>query len=107
MITITGTNDVPIIDSAAQTGTIVETVDAAPAADANPTNATGTVTFDDADLSDVPTASITGAVVSATTLANGYELTAGQEAALLDSLALGAVSFSDVDGWGRWAGRTA
>ena len=63
MITITGTNDVPIIDSAAQTGTIVETVDAAPAADANPTNATGTVTFDDADLSDVPTASITGAVV--------------------------------------------
>ena len=70
------------------------------AADANPTNATGTVTFDDADLSDVPTASITGAVVSATTLANGYELTAGQEAALLDSLVLGAVSFSDVDGSG-------
>ena len=27
VITITGTNDVPIIDSAAQTGTIVETVD--------------------------------------------------------------------------------
>ena len=58
VITITGTNDAPIIDSAAQSGSITETADAAPAADANPTNATGTITFDDVDLSDAPSASI-------------------------------------------------
>ena len=55
-ITITGTNDAPIIDSAAQSGSITETADLAPAADADPTDATGTITFDDVDLSDVPTA---------------------------------------------------
>ena len=31
VITITGTNDAPIIDSAAQSGSITETADAAPA----------------------------------------------------------------------------
>ena len=62
VITITGTNDVPIIDSAAQSGAITETADLAPAADADPTNATGTITFDDVDLSDVPTASISARV---------------------------------------------
>ena len=64
MITITGTNDVPIIDSAAQSGSITETADLAPAADADPANATGTITFDDVDLSDVPTASITASSVT-------------------------------------------
>ena len=64
VITITGTNDAPIIDSAAQSGSITETADLAPAADAAPANATGTITFDDVDLSDVPTASITASSVT-------------------------------------------
>ena len=88
-ITITGTNDAPIIDSAAQSGAITETADSAPAADAAPANATGTITFDDVDLSDVPTASIlAGASVTGGTAA----LSAGQAAALLDNLSLGVVT---------------
>ena len=100
VIVVEGTNDVPIIDSAAQTGTVTETVDAAPGVDADPTDATGTITFDDADLSDDPTATIVSGNVTAATLANGYTLTTGQENDLLDSLSLGPVSFSSVDGSG-------
>ena len=71
------------------------------AADANPTNATGTVTFDDADLSDVPTASITGAVVSADDAGQRVRADGGSGSGPAgDSLSPGAVSFSDVDGSG-------
>ena len=100
VIVVQGTNDVPIIDSAPQAGTVTETVDAAPGVDADPANATGTITFDDADLSDDPTATIISRNVTAAPLANGYTLTTGQENDLLDSLSLGPVSFSSVDGSG-------
>ena len=93
VITITGTNDAPIIDSAAQSGSITETADSAPAADADPTDATGTITFDDVDLSDAPTASITASSVTGGTAV----LSAAQAAALLDNLSLGSVT--DNAGW--------
>ena len=96
VITITGTNDTPIIDSAAQSGSITETVDSAPLADAAPADATGTITFDDVDLSDSPTASIlAGASVTGGTAV----LSAAQATALLDNLSLGTV-VDNADGSG-------
>lgn len=95
-VTIVGTNDAPIIDSAAQSGSITETVDNAPGVEANPTDATGTITFDDMDLSDVPTASILpGATITGGTVV----LSAAQSAALLDNLTLGTV-VDNADGSG-------
>ena len=88
-ITITGTNDAPIIDSLAQSGSILETADSAPAADADPTNATGTITFDDVDLSDVPTASI---LAGASVTGGTATLSTAQATALLDNLTLSTVT---------------
>ena len=51
----------PLAVCPAQSGAITETADANP--DADPTGAGGTITFDDVDLSDLPTASITASVV--------------------------------------------
>jgi VCBS repeat-containing protein len=102
-ITVNGTNDAPIIDSGAQTGTIEESVDSAPGADADPAEATGTITFDDVDLSDAPVATHDGGTITNnTTLANGYTLTAAQEAALKAAFSLdaGGVAFSSVTGEG-------
>ena len=99
-VRIHGINDAPVIDGPSQTGVIIEVVDSAPEADADPADATGTITFDDVDLSDVPTASITASVVSDSTLANLYTLTTSQTDDLLDSLSLSGVTFSSVDGSG-------
>lgn len=98
-ITIRGTSDVndrPVVTSGAQTGTVTETADAAPAADADPADATGTITFADVDLSDVPTASHDGGSVAGTNLANGYVLTQAQIDALLAGFSLdGANGITD------------
>ncbi|MCZ4292390.1 VCBS domain-containing protein, partial [Hoeflea alexandrii] len=80
-----------VITSGVQSGTVDEQADLAPLADADPADVTGTITFDDVDLSDEPQASVTNSVVTTATLANGYVLTAGQEATLL-----GAFSLDDV-----------
>ncbi|GEM_PF-821924 len=93
-ITITGVNDAPIIDSAAQSGAIVETADTNP--DLDPTDATGQITFDDVDLSDVPTASI---LAGASQTGGTATLSLAQEAALLDNLSLSVVT-DNVDGSG-------
>ena len=88
VVTITGTNDAPVITSSAQTGAITETIDNPGGTDTDPAAATGTITFDDADLADrhtveiLPGASVTGGTAT---------LTATQQAALLDNLNLGAV----------------
>ena len=81
-IFIIGTNDTPVITSAAQAGTITESVDAVTVPDADPADATGTITFDDVDLSDTHTVSTTSSVV----LSSGIVLDAAQEASLLADL---------------------
>ncbi|MCP3670269.1 MAG: hypothetical protein GY814_07525, partial [Gammaproteobacteria bacterium] len=51
-ITIDGTNDAPTITSVAQTGTVTETADDLSGTDAEPADATGTITFADVDITD-------------------------------------------------------
>jgi VCBS repeat-containing protein len=62
-ITVTGTNDTPVITSSAQTGTIAERSNSSqpnPAGSALPDTASGAVTFTDVDLSDHHTVTVTG-----------------------------------------------
>ncbi|MGY3532059.1 VCBS domain-containing protein [Bradyrhizobium sp. USDA 4452] len=85
-ITITGTNDTPVVTSAAQVGSITElpwTTNSAV-----PDTAHGTVTFTDADLTDTHTVTITGVTEAGVTsgLAN--------EATVLSWLSLGALTDS-------------
>ena len=89
VITITGTNDAPIIDDAVQTGTITESADNAPGSDSDPDNATGTITFNDVDLADSPTASVSASFITGGTAANS--LSEAQSDALLDNLSLGTL----------------
>jgi len=56
-VTITGTNDVPVITSAAQAGAVVEDTTA---------NATGAVTFSDVDVNDTHTATVTASAANTT-----------------------------------------
>ena len=61
-VTVTGTNDAPVITSSAQTGSITER---AGLTDSDLTDtAHGTVTFTDADLSDTHTVTVTGVTAS-------------------------------------------
>ena len=69
-ITITGTNDTPVITSAAQTGAITEETNASqpnPRGSSDPDTASGAVTFTDVDLSDTHAVTITGVVTSGIT----------------------------------------
>ncbi|MEP1407588.1 MAG: VCBS domain-containing protein [Anderseniella sp.] len=106
VITVTGTNDVPVITSVAQSGTVTETADVPGGTDTDPDNATGTISFTDVDLSDDPAASHDGGSVSDSTLANGYTLTTGtgsQTEALLNAFSLddpALGNFSQADGTG-------
>ena len=68
-ITVTGTNDAPVITSGTQTDTITElfnTPQPNPTGSTAADTATGTLTFTDVDLSDT-TRSVTGVVASGTT----------------------------------------
>ncbi|MFB9263197.1 VCBS domain-containing protein [Bradyrhizobium erythrophlei] len=58
MITITGTNDTPVITSSAQTAAITELPDAT--GSSTPDKASGVVTFTDVDLSDTHSVTVTG-----------------------------------------------
>ncbi len=94
-ITIAAVNDEVVIDSAAQAGTITESADSAPATDADPADATGTITFDDIDIETHTALVLAGAsVTGGTTTISG-----AQAAALLDNLTLGAVT-DNADGSG-------
>ena len=64
-ITITGTNDVPVITSSAQTGSIIDI--AHTTGSSTPDTASGAVTFTDADLSDTHCVTITGVTESGAT----------------------------------------
>ena len=69
-ITVTGTNDTPVITSDPQTGTITErfnTPQPNPTGSTAADTATGAVTFTDVDLSDHHTVSVTGVVASGIT----------------------------------------
>ena len=69
-ITVTGTNDTPVITSGKQTGTITElfsTPQPNPTGSTATDTATGAVTFTDVDLSDHHTVTITGVVASGIT----------------------------------------
>ena len=57
-ITVTGSNDTPVITSSAQTGAITEAPDTV--GSATPDTASGTITFTDVDLSDTHDVTITG-----------------------------------------------
>ena len=92
VITVHGTEDAPVITSAAQTGSVSEdggTVGAAESAGSEHTS--GTITFTDVDLSDIETSSITNTQVAAT-LANGYTLTAAEQTALVNAFTIDAAS---------------
>ncbi|MEM5470101.1 VCBS domain-containing protein, partial [Hoeflea sp. AS60] len=108
VVVITGTNDKPVITSGAQDGIVNEQPDLVHDADADPIDVKGTITFDDVELSDQPTAAVTGSEVTTATLANGYVLTAAQQAILLDAFSLDAAngvsnsSFGDGKGEIAW-----
>ncbi len=73
-ITVTGTNDTPVITSGTQTGTITERSNASqpnPTGSTTADTATGTVTFTDVDLSDHHTVTVTGVVASGITSGPG------------------------------------
>ena len=84
-ITITGTNDTPVITSGTQAATLQEI----PGAHGSntPETATGTVTFTDLDLSDTHAVTITGVAASDTT-------TGLDSSAMLGWLSLGALTDS-------------
>jgi VCBS repeat-containing protein len=103
VVTITGTNDRPVITSGAQTGSVEETADVVGGADPDPAAATGIISFLDVDLSDDPEASHDGGTVTNMSFAHGYTPTDEQIAALragftLDDAAV--ANFSNTTGVG-------
>src|SRR6185295_13637793 len=98
-ITVHGTEDVPEITSSTQAALVTEDVDHSALENAETHTRSGVVTFTDVDLSDTATSSITGTVVTPT-LANGYVLTAGEQAALTAAFTIDAATHSSVDGSG-------
>src|SRR5262249_33164338 len=99
IITITGTNDAPVITSGVQAGLVTEIADGAPGENTAPHSLSGAVTFTDVDLSDIETSSISKTQV-VTTLANGYALTAAQQNALVNAFTIDAATHSTTDGTG-------
>ncbi|VIO68053.1 Endo-1,3-1,4-beta-glycanase ExsH [Bradyrhizobium ivorense] len=85
-ITITGTDDTPVITSSTQSAALTE-ADAATGS-ADPDTASGTVTFTDVDLSDTHSVTISG--VTETGVTSGLP----DEATVLSWLSLGALSDS-------------
>ena len=82
MITITGTNDVPVIDAATNPAAIAATPDIP--------EVTGTITVTDQDLGDTLTLSVTG---NATASYNGGALPAENSVSVSALVAAGAISF--------------
>ena len=100
VITVTGTEDIPVITSGAQSGSVKEIADNAAGENVTVHHQSGTVTFTDVDLSDIETGSVTSRQVTATTLANGYTLTAAQQTALLNAFTIAPATHSQADGTG-------
>ncbi len=100
IVNITGTEDVPVITSGAQSGSVKEIADNAAGENTTIHHQSGTVTFADVDLSDIETGSVTNRQVTSVTLANGYTLTAAQQNALLNAFTIDAATHSQTDGTG-------
>ena len=98
-ITITGSEDKPVITPAVQSGLVTEDTDGAANENAETHHQSGTINFTDVDLTDVETSSITNKQLSAT-LANGYTLTSGQHDALVNAFTIDAATHSNVSGAG-------
>jgi VCBS repeat-containing protein len=101
VITVNGTEDAPVITSAAQSGSITEIADNAAGENATVHHQSDTVTFTDVDLSDIEASSVTARQVTSATLANGYTLTAAQQNALLNAFSVDAATHSQADGTGK------
>ena len=100
VLTINGTEDIPVISSGAQSGSVSEIADNAVGENVTVHHQSGTVTFTDVDLSDVEAGSVTARQVTSATLANGYGLTAAQQNALLNAFTIDAATHSSVNGTG-------
>ncbi len=98
-ITITGTEDAPVITSGAQSGLVTEDVDGSANENNEIHHQSGTVTLTDVDLSDIETGSFTLKQLSST-LANGYTLTQAQHDALVNAFTIDAATHSNVTGNG-------
>src|SRR6266567_1197792 len=101
-ITVHGTEDVPVITSSTQAAPITEIADHALGENTTPDAASGAVTFNDVDLSDIEHSSFTSKQVTAT-LANGYALTTAQQNALVNAFSIGSASHNTVSGDGSIA----
>ena len=98
-ITVHGTEDKPVITSGAQSGSATEIGDLQPGENTDIHHSSGTVTFQDVDLSDGETSSSTLKQLSAT-LANSYTLTSAQHDALVNAFTVDAATHSSVTGNG-------
>ena len=93
-ITVHGTEDAPVITSSTQSGLVTEIADLAAGENSDIHHQSGTITFGDVDLSDIETSSITNTVVTPS-LANGYVLTAAEQAALVNAFTIDAATSFD------------
>ena len=100
VITVSGTEDVPVVTSGPQSGAVTEIADNAVGENVTVHHQSGTVTFTDVDLSDVETGSVTARQVTSATLANGYTLTVAQQNAVLNAFTIDAATHSQANGTG-------
>src|SRR6185312_14462693 len=100
VITVNGTEDVPVLTSGSQSGAVTEIADNALGENVTVHHQAGAVTFTDVDLSDAETGSVTSRQVTSTALANGFTLTAAQQNALLNAFTLDAGTHSQANGTG-------
>ncbi|MCK1711246.1 VCBS domain-containing protein [Bradyrhizobium sp. 143] len=90
VVTITGSNDAPVVTSSAQTGAITELANTHASTTAD--TASGAVTFTDADRSDTHTVTVTGVTASGTTSNGSGALPVN--ATILSWLSLGGLTDS-------------
>ncbi len=102
IVTITGSEDAPVITSGAQSGSAIEIGDNVSGENTDIHHSSGTVTFNDVDLSDIETQSITNTQVSAV-LAHGYALTVAQQNTLVNAFGIDPATHSNVTGDGTIA----
>ncbi len=98
-VTITGSEDKPVIVPAVQSGLVTEDLDGAAGENTETHHQSGTINFTDVDLSDIETQSITNTLVTPT-LAHGYVLTTAQQNALVSAFTLDAATHSTTNGTG-------
>ena len=88
VVTVFGTNDLPVITSDAQSGSVAEISDNAAGENVTVHHQSDTITFTDVDLTNVETSAVSSRQVTSATLANGFTLTAAQQNALLSAFSV-------------------